>query len=63
MQWWRVITQWAAEAEPAGEGRDDAHLLGTPEGASEALGPSWASQCNTVFAKLQESPGKDHYGG
>lgn len=63
MQWWRVITQWAAEAEPAGERGDDVHLLGTREGASEALGPFWAPQCNTVVAKLQESPGNDHYGG
>ena len=58
-----MITQWAAEAEPAGEGGDAAHLLGTCEGASEALGPFWAPQCNTVVAKLQESPGKDNYGG
>lgn len=58
-----MIPQQAAEAEPAGEGGDDAHLLGTHEGASEALGPFWAPQHNTVAAKLQESPGKDHYGG
>ena len=58
-----MITQWAAEAEPADEGGDDTHLLGTREGASEALGPLWAPQYNTVAAKLQESPRKAHYVG
>lgn len=37
MQWWRVITQWGAEAEPASEEGDDAHSLSSHEGTCQAL--------------------------